>query len=72
MVLGTDTEILENHSQLPKKAYKCSAQMVANFSYVWRPRPSLHRESTNSLIMVKRGQIKGEEGSGYTQDALCH
>ena len=35
MFLGTET--LEDHSQLPKKAYKCSIRAVASFSYVWRP-----------------------------------
>ena len=35
-VLGR--EALEDHSQLPKKANKCSVRAVASFSYVWRHR----------------------------------
>ena len=35
-VLGRET--LEDHSQLPKKANKCSVRAVASFSYVWRHR----------------------------------
>ena len=31
-------EALEDHSQLPKKANKCSVGAVASFSYVWRHR----------------------------------
>ena len=34
--LGRET--LEDHSQLPKKANKCSFGAVASFSYVWRHR----------------------------------
>ena len=34
IVLGAGT--LEDYSQLPKKANKCSARAVASFSYVWR------------------------------------
>ena len=32
------SEALEDHSQLPKKANKCSVGAVASFSYVWRHR----------------------------------
>ena len=52
MFLGTET--LEDHSELPKKANKCSIWAVAKlFIYIWRvdmSTPSLHRESTDSLI----------------------
>ena len=34
--LGRET--LEDHSQLPKKAKKCSIGAVVSFSYVWRHR----------------------------------
>ena len=42
----TDRETLEDQSQLPKKANKCS-------SYEWQHRHVLncHRESTDSLIL---------------------
>ena len=44
-------ETLEDHSQIPKKANKCSIWAVASFSYVWQQghmsAPSLHRESTS-------------------------
>ena len=44
-----------DHSQLPKKANKCSVGAVVSFSYVWRHSvsvSSLHRESTDSLIYM--------------------
>ena len=47
-------ETLEDHSQLCKKANKCSVGAVASFSYVWRDSMSAsspHRESTDSLIL---------------------
>ena len=51
MFLGRET--LEDHSQLPKKANKCSVGAVASFSYVWRrigmSASSLHRESIYRL-----------------------
>ena len=53
-----DIETLEDHSQLPKQANKYSIWAVANFSYVSRQghvharTPSLHRESTDSLITL--------------------
>ena len=54
MFLGRET--LENHSQLPKKANKCSIGAIVSFSYVRRHRhvrviPT--RESTDSLIYKK-------------------
>ena len=54
MFLGRET--LEDHSQLPKKANKCSVGAVASFSYVHvhggigMSASSLLRESTDSLI----------------------
>ena len=48
MFLGR--EALEDHSQLPKKANKCSVGAVASFSYIGMSASSLHRESTDSLI----------------------
>ena len=51
MILGR--EALEDHSQLPKKANKCS--VVAAFRMyggIGMSESSLHRESTNSLILA--------------------
>ena len=43
------------HSQIPKKAYKHSVEVVASFPFEWRLRhvqTILHRESTDFLIIV--------------------
>ena len=50
-----DTETLEYHSHTtPKRAYKCSVRVVAfplySGIYIGMSTPSLHRESTDTLI----------------------
>ena len=48
MLLGRES--LENHGQIPKKAYIPNVRACEGFSYVWRVGPSLHRKSIDSLI----------------------
>ena len=52
MFLGRETP--ENHSQLPKKANKCSVGVAALNMHggIDMSAPSLYRESTDSLIVV--------------------
>ena len=50
MFLGR--EALKDHSQLPKKANKCSVGAVISYGGIDMFASSLHRESTDSLIHV--------------------
>ena len=55
-------ESLANHVYIPKKAYILKVCACEGFSYVWRHRlsaPSLHRESTDSLILRVRRAMRG-------------
>ena len=47
-------ESLANHDQIPKKALILDVCACEGFSYVWRDRRvrALHRESTDSLILI--------------------
>ena len=59
MLLGRESLI--NHDQLLKKAYILNVRACEGFSYVWRhigvSVPSLHRESTDSLITNSRHNL---------------
>ena len=74
MFLGRET--LENHSQLPKKANKCSVGAVASFSYVrggiGMSASSIHRESTDSLILFKAPVLPiGAADNTVKQTPIC-
>ena len=73
MFLGRET--LEDNSHLPKKANKCSVGggcklFVAMYGGIGMSASSLHRESTDSLIL-EYDQHCGRAGATQSVDMRC-
>ena len=51
------TETVEDHSQTPKKAYKCGVREFCMYGGLLVSGLSLHRGSTNSLIAMYKNEV---------------